>query len=453
MAAGRPRYHGGMLVETKSAVSSRNQLVKAVVASCIGTAIEWYDFFLYGFAAALVFPQLFFPKSDPLTGALLAFSTYFVGFLSRPLGAAIFGHYGDRIGRKATLVATLMLMGVATFVVGLMPTYATIGIWGGVILTVLRVAQGLGVGGEWGGSVLMSMEWSDGRRRGFIASWPQFGVPLGLIMANGALLLFNHVAGPDFLTWGWRVPFLFSGFLILIGLYIRLGVLETPTFSRVVSEKKVEAQPVLAVLRQQWREVLLTTLARTGQQSAFYIFTTFILVYATKNLAMERGEVLNLVLQASCASLISIPLFGYLSDVIGRKPMYILGTATLLFFIFPYFWALDSRVPGLVAIAVWLALPIHDMAYSPQAALIAESFTPRLRYSGASLGYHLASITAGGPAALIAIWLLATFQTSMAIAVYIALGCVVALLATAFLPERAHLDVSEEYDLGGSSPK
>ncbi len=442
-----------MVAESQQASSHRNQLVKAVVASCIGTAIEWYDFFLYGFAAALVFPQLFFPQSEPLTGAMLAFSTYFVGFLSRPLGAAIFGHYGDRIGRKATLVATLMLMGVATFVVGLMPTFETIGVWGGVLLTVLRVLQGIGVGGEWGGSVLMSMEWSDGKRRGFIASWPQFGVPVGLIMANGALAIFNAVAGPEFLTWGWRVPFLFSGVLVLVGLYIRLGVLETPTFSRVLAERKIEAQPVVAVLKQQWREVLLTTLARTGQQSAFYIFTTFILVYATKNLGMARGDVLGLVLMASAASLVSIPLFGYLSDVIGRKAMYLLGTATLLFFIFPYFWALDSKIPGLIAIAVWLALPVHDMAYSPQAALIAEAFTPRLRYSGASLGYHLASITAGGPAALIALWLLATFKTSMAIAIYIALGCVVALVATAMLPERSHEDVSQEYDLSRSGSK
>jgi metabolite-proton symporter len=422
-------------------------MVKAVVAACVGTAIEWYDYFLYGLAAALVFPNLFFPSTDPLTGTFLAFSTYFVGFLARPIGAAIFGHFGDRIGRKATLVATLLLMGIATVAVGLMPTYAQVGIWGALGLTALRVLQGIGVGGEWGGSVLLSMEWSDGKRRGFIASWPQFGVPVGLIMANGALALCNEWAGPEgFLQWGWRIPFLLSAALILVGLYIRLGVQETPTFSQVVAERRVEAQPVAAVLRVHWREVLLTTLARTGQQSAFYIFTTFILVYATRNLDLSRGHVLNLVLMASAASLISIPLFGYLSDVIGRKPMYIVGTATLLLFIFPYFWALDSKIPGLIAIAVWLALPVHDMAYSPQAALIAESFTPRLRYTGASLGYHLASITAGGPAALVALWLLSTFKSSLAIAAYIALGCVISLIATAMLPERSGQDVSEEYD-------
>ncbi|MBM3275900.1 MAG: MFS transporter, partial [Candidatus Sericytochromatia bacterium] len=269
---------------------AKGQLVKAVVASAIGTAIEWYDYFLYGLAAALVFPQLFFPSSDPLTGTFLAFSTYFVGFLARPIGAAIFGHFGDRIGRKATLVATLLLMGVATVAVGLMPTYAQIGIWGAFGLTALRVLQGIGVGGEWGGSVLLSMEWSDGKRRGFIASWPQFGVPVGLIMANGALALCNGWAGPEgFLQWAWRIPFLLSAVLILVGLYIRLGVLETPTFSQVVAQKRVESQPVAAVLRVHWREVLLTTLARTGQQSAFYIFTTFILVYATHNLDMARG--------------------------------------------------------------------------------------------------------------------------------------------------------------------
>ncbi len=426
---------------------NRNQVVKAVVASAIGTAIEWYDFFLYGFAAALVFPQVFFPKSDPVTGALLAFSTYFVGFLARPVGAAIFGHYGDRIGRKATLVATLMVMGIATLLVGLMPGYATAGVLGAVALTLLRILQGIGVGGEWGGSVLLSMEWGEGRKRGFIASWPQFGVPIGLLLANGALAAFNAIAGPEgFLVWGWRVPFLLSGVLILVGLYIRLGIMETPAFSKVLKERRVEAMPVMAVLKVHWREVLLTTLCRTGQQSAFYIFTTFILVYGTTRLDLSRATVLGLVLAGSAASLITIPLFGYLSDVIGRKALYILGCAALFLFIFPYFWALDSKIPALISIAVWLALPVHDMAYAPQAALIAEAFTPRLRYSGASLGYHLASITAGGPAPMIAIWLMATFDSSIPIAVYIAAGAVVGLVATTLLRDRTHDDISQEYD-------
>lgn len=433
-------------VQTKPQ-NNRGQVVRAVVASAIGTAIEWYDFFLYGFAAALVFPQLFFPGSDPVTGVLLAFSTYFVGFLARPVGAAIFGHYGDRIGRKATLVATLMLMGIATFAVGLMPTYATLGLFGALGLTVLRVLQGIGVGGEWGGSVLLSMEWGEGRKRGFIASWPQFGVPIGLLLANGALAAFNALAGPEgFLVWGWRVPFLLSGVLILVGLYIRLGVLETPAFSKVVAERRVEATPVKAVLKVHWREVLLTTLCRTGQQSAFYIFTTFILVYGTTRLDLSRGTVLGLVLAGSAASLVTIPLFGYLSDVVGRKAMYLFGCAALFLFVFPYFWALDSKVPALISIAIWLALPVHDISYSPQAALIAESFTPRLRYSGASLGYHLASITAGGPAPMVAVWLLATFDSSIPIAVYIASGAAIAMVATALMRDRTHEDVSQEYD-------
>src|SRR5213082_49696 len=259
---------------------TRRQLTRAVIASTVGTSIEWYDFFLYGSAAALVLNQQFFPNVDPTSGILIAFGTNFVGFAARPVGAAIFGHYGDRIGRKATLVTTLLLMGIGTFLVGLVPPYAAIGVWGGILLTLLRALQGIGVGGEWGGSVLLSMEWGARTgKRGFIASWPQFGVPVGLLMSNGILALVTALTGPNFETWGWRIPFLLSIVLVGVGLYIRLGILESPVFTRMVEEKRVAPAPVAEVLRRNWREVVLTCLLRTGQQAPFYVFWTFVLSY------------------------------------------------------------------------------------------------------------------------------------------------------------------------------
>ena len=276
------------------------QLRKAVIAATVGTTIEWYDFFIYGTAAGLVFPKAFFPNEDPLTGTLAAFSTYFIGFVGRPIGAAIFGHYGDRIGRKATLISTLLLMGIATFLVALVPGYDSIGIWGAVILTVLRTLQGIGVGGEWGGSVLISMEWSRTHgSRGLVASWPQFGVPCGLFLSNLVILAFSAWSGADFIAWGWRVPFLLSIVLIGIGLWIRLGILETPVFKQLVETNKIEKAPILEVIRKQPREIILSALVRMAEQAPFYIFTAFIFAYATGTLKMSRELVLAAVLVAS----------------------------------------------------------------------------------------------------------------------------------------------------------
>ena len=295
------------------------QLRRAVIASTIGTAIEWYDFFLYSVVTGLVFAKLFFPNSDPLVGTLEAFGIYAVGFIARPIGAAIFGHYGDRIGRKSTLIATLMIMGVATFLVALVPTYDSIGIWGAVILTILRFIQGVGVGGEWGGSVLMSMEWArSDNHRGFIASWPQFGVPCGLFLANLAVLGFSQMSGEQFLTWGWRLPFFLSLILVGIGLYIRLGILETPVFTRLVAEKKIERTPMLEVIKRQPKEIILSALARMAEQAPFYIFTAFVFSYGTATLEVSRDFLLVAVLCASVVSFVSIPLFGHISDRIGR---------------------------------------------------------------------------------------------------------------------------------------
>jgi len=421
--------------------------VTVATASLIGTAIEWYDFFLYSTVTGLVFAKLFFPKSDPLTGTLEAFAIYAVGFIARPVGAAIFGHYGDRIGRKSTLIITLMLMGIATFLVALVPTYEQIGVWGAVILTILRFVQGVGVGGEWGGSVLMSMEWArDNNTRGFIASWPQFGVPCGLFLANLAVLAFSQMSGEQFLTWGWRLPFLMSLILVVVGLYIRLGIMETPVFTKLVSERKIARTPILDVIRQQPKEIILSALARLAEQTPFYIFTAFVFAYGIGTLKVSRDFLLVAVLTASVVSFVSIPLFGHISDRIGRKTMYMLGAVTVGVFGFVYFAMLETGSLVLIFAAIVLSLIPHDMMYGPQAALIAESFTGKLRYSGASLGYQLASVIAGGPAPIIATWLFATYGTPFAIAGYILACAILTLIATAMMTEYAGKDIEGDYE-------
>src|SRR5437588_393103 len=306
----------------------RKQMVRAVVASTVGTSIEWYDYFLYGTMAALVFPKLLFPKSDPLTGTLASFATFFLGFAARPIGAWIFGSFGDRIGRKAMLIATLLLMGIATFLIGLMPTYATIGAAAAIIVTLLRVCQGLGVGGEWGGSVLMSMEWGSAKRKGFLGSWPQFGVPVGLLLST--LVVSRTVAwtGSNFDVWGWRIPFLVSILLVGVGLYIRLGVLETPVFQKLQEAKRVEQRPVTEVVRSSWREIALSAFLRLPEQAPFYLFTVFVYTYG-EHLKIARGFLTNAVIVAALISFVSIPLFGHLSDRIGRKTMYMTGIAVM----------------------------------------------------------------------------------------------------------------------------
>jgi MFS family permease len=423
------------------------QLRRAVAASVVGTSIEWYDFFLYGSAAALVFPKLFFPTSAPLTGALLSFATYGVGFAARPVGAWIFGSYGDRIGRKATQIVTLLTMGIGTGLIGVLPSYASIGIWGAVLLTALRVVQGLGVGGEWGGSVLLAMEWGSNRRRGLVASLPQMGVPVGLILGNGALLVFSTWTGSAFLQWGWRIPFLLSFILVAVGLVIRLGVMETPLFRQLVAEKRVEPRPIVTVVRRNWREILLAMFVRTSEQAPFYIFTAFVLVYGTEQLKLGKNFMLFCVFFAACLSLLTLPLAGMASDRFGRRPVYMVGVILTGLLAFPYFGLLNTGVAALVAIAVIVSLIPHDLQYGPQAAMIAESFTGSRRYSGASLGYQLASVIAGGPAPLIATKLLSVYHSSAPISLYIVGCCVVSLVTLAFMKERYKVDHDVEYDM------
>ncbi len=380
---------------------------KVAVASFIGTAIEWYDFYLYGTAAALVFSKLFFPSFSPLAGTLLALSTYTVGFVARPLGGIIMGHFGDRVGRKSMLVLSLLMMGIATALIGVLPTFAVAGIWAPVLLVVLRVVQGFGVGGEWGGAVLMAVEHAPPRSKGFFGAWPQVGVPAGLLLANSVFMVMTTALGEDaFLQWGWRIPFLLSAVLVLVGLFIRLQVEESPTFKDVVNSGEVDRHPLVTLLRTQWRSVLLAAGIKLSQNSIFYIFTVFVLTYATTVLGLDQSVALTGVLISSALSLFSLLFFGWLSDRYGRRRVYLAGAVLSALFTFPYFWMLDTRS----AVMIWLAMVIgmlaHDMMYGPQAAYFSELFDARVRYSGASLGYQVSSLIAGGLSPLIAVALL-----------------------------------------------
>ena len=377
------------------------------VASMIGTTIEWYDFFLYGTAAALIFNRLFFPTFDPLVGTLASFGTYTVGFVARPIGGIVIGHYGDRIGRKSMLVLTLLIMGVATFGIGLLPTYAQVGPWAAVSLVVLRLAQGFAVGGEWGGAVLMAVEHAPADRRGFYGSWPQLGVPAGLLLSTAVFAQFARLPEDQFLSWGWRVPFLLSLLLVGVGLIIRLQIQETPAFTRLKAAQTEARRPIIELLRSQRKEVLLAMGARLAENGAFYIYTVFVLVYGTQKVGLDRQTVLNGVLIAAACALVAIPVCGALSDRLGRRPVYLFGASVTALFAYPLFWLLDTGS----TILVWLALVValvfaHSPMYGPQAAFLAELFGTRVRYSGASLGSQFSSVIAGGLSPFIATALL-----------------------------------------------
>jgi MFS family permease len=424
----------------------RAQLRRALIASTVGTAIEWYDFLLYGTVSALVFGPIFFPQSDPLMGVLQSFGVFFIGFVGRPIGAAIFGHWGDRIGRKATLIATLLLTGLATTAVGLVPTYQSVGMWGAVILTLLRLVQGIGVGGEWGGSVLLAMEWArTTKNRGFLSAWPQFGAPFGFFLANCAVLVFSYLSGDDFKVWGWRIPFLISIVMVGIGMWIRLGIRETPVFLKVVEERRVERVPVLEVLKRQPKQVILSALLRLPEQGPGFVFGTFVFTYATTVLGQTRNFVLTAVITQTIIGFLWVVCAGALSDRIGRKNMYMIGAASVGIYGFIYYALLNTGIPWVIFVAIAISLVPIMTQYGPEAALIAESFSPRLRYSGTSIGYQLASIIAGGPAPIIATWLLATFHSSVPIALYILALAIIGIISTAMLTDYTGKDISAEY--------
>ncbi|WP_175520606.1 MFS transporter [Streptomyces sp. CAI-85] len=426
-----------------------NNLRRIVAASLIGTTIEWYDFFLYGSAAALVFNKLFFPDSDPLVGTLLSFLTYAVGFAARPLGALVFGHYGDRLGRKKLLVLSLLLMGGATFAIGLLPTHASIGAAAPVLLTVLRLVQGFALGGEWGGAVLLVSEHGDAKRRGFWASWPQTGAPAGQLLATGVLSLLTAVlSDAAFGSWGWRIPFLLSGVLVIVGLWIRLSVDESPVFrealARAESRKEDDERlPLVAVLRHHWRDVLVAMGARMAENISYYVITAFILVYATVSAGVSKQTALNAVLIGSAVHFAVIPAWGALSDRIGRRPVYLLGAVGIGLWMFPFFSLVDTGSFGSLVLAVTVGLVLHGAMYAPQAAFFSEMFATRMRYSGASIGAQFASVAAGAPAPLIATALLADYGSSTPIALYVIAAVLITVVAVGVAQETRHRDLSD----------
>jgi metabolite-proton symporter len=428
---------------TASTTRNRDDVRRVMLASFIGTAIEWYDFFLYGTAAAIVFARLFFPNVDSLVGTLSAFGTFAVGFIARPFGGLIFGHYGDRIGRKAMLVYSLLIMGVATFLIGLLPTYESIGVAAPTLLVVLRCLQGIGVGGEWGGAVLMAVEHSPSHRRGLSGSWPQTGVPAGLFLSTLVFgVMSTTLSEEQFLTWGWRVPFLISIALIAVGLFVRLRVLESPAFADLQQRGARQTRPLVTAIRHYRRSVLLAMGMRVAENAVFYIYTVFVLSYGPMQLKVPRATMLWGVALAALAGLVTIPFFGALSDRVGRRPVYLFGASFSLLYAVPFFALLDTRSSPVIWTAIVLGLAVgHAAMYGPQASYFSELFGAAVRYSGASLSYQLASVLAGGLAPFIATYLLATWGT-FAVASYMMLLSAITLAAAYLAPETHRGDLA-----------
>ena len=421
----------------------KTPLRRVVMASLIGTTIEWYDFFLYGSAAALVFNKLFFPEFDPLTGTLLAFATYALGFVARPVGGIVFGHFGDRIGRKRLLMLSLILMGVATVLIGLLPTYAQIGIWAPLALIALRLVQGFAVGGEWGGAVLMAAEHGDAARRGFWASWPQAGVPAGNLLAAAVLAIMAVVqTEADFLAWGWRVPFVLSALLVVVGWYIRNRVSESPMFEKELDEAEAPPKvPVMEVLRERPKALVLGAGLRVGENISYYILTVFSLTYLVDVSHQSRSLALNALLIGAAVQFFAIPLFALLSDRIGRRPVYAFGAFGLAAWCFVMFGLLGSGDNVSIVLALVVGLVLHGAMYGPQAAFITELFPTRIRYSGVSLAYQLTSIVAGSLAPIIALWLYKQYDSATPVAVYVGAACLISGVSALLARETRGLEL------------
>ena len=418
---------------------------RRVLAACVvGTSLEWYDFFLYATASAVVFNTLFFPHFDPIAGTMLAFGTNAVGFAARPLGGIIFGHLGDRAGRKKVLITTLLLMGGATFLIGLLPSYASIGVAAPILLASLRFIQGIGLGGEWGGAVLMSLEHGDPKRRGWSASWPQIGVPVGNLSAAAVLGLLSAVLPEQaFLSWGWRIGFVLSGALMLVGLWIRTTIAESPLFEATKNQGKVANLPLLEVITRHPRGLLVSMSLRIGTDVAFYTFTSYILVYLANDLHLNRSVGLVAVLVGSAFQLICIPLSGALSDHYGRRPVYALGTVGAAVWSFAFFPLLDTRNTAIIIGATVIALLTHSVMYGPQAAFVSELFSTKLRFSGAA-GYQLAGLFSGAVAPIAAITLVAWFHSAYAVSIYVLAMLALTLIAVKVSPGTAHTDLPDE---------
>ena len=422
-------------------IGDRTSLQKVIAASLIGSVIEWYDFFIYGTAAALIFGQLFFPGSDPLIGTLYSFGTYAVGFIARPIGGVFCGHYGDKIGRKSMLVMTLIVMGVATTLVGLLPTYESIGIWAPILLVVLRFLQGFAVGGEWGGATLMAVEYAPPGRRGFFGSWPGMGIPAGLVVATAVFTASSSLPPEQFLSWGWRIPFLVSIVLVAVGLFVRLKILETPAFRQMQESGGSSELPVVDVFRYYWRSLLLTMGAFFLLNGGFYVTVTFMLAYGTQNIGVGSGTMLTGVLIAGTVQIFAIGAFAALSDRVGRRPVYLGGAIFLLLFSFPFFWMVNTGVAPLIWLAMSIAIVALGAMYGPSGAFFSELFSTRVRYSGASLGYQLASAVAGGFAPVIAVALLSAYGYP-AVALYMIVMALITITAVYLATETYQRDIS-----------
>jgi MHS family shikimate/dehydroshikimate transporter-like MFS transporter len=409
---------------------------KVVAASVFGTIIEWYDFIIYGTAAALVFNKLFFPTYDPLVGTLAALAAYGVGFLGRPLGAVIFGHFGDRVGRKAMLIATMLTMGLATFAVGCLPTYGQIGILAPIILVILRILQGVGLGGEWGGAVILVMEHGTTEKRGFYGSLVQTGFPIGLVAASLSFAAVARMPEAEFLSWGWRLPFLGSIVLVALGYYVRKKVAESPVFEKLKETKQLSRLPVVEAITKNTRSFLVSAGLKVSENAWVYILTVFIVLYATSYLKLPRQMILDAFLYAAVVEFITIPIFGYLSDRIGRRPLYFFGSLFTIAFVFPLFWLIDSKSAAIITATVIVALSFgHGTMFGPQAAYFPELFGARVRYSGASTGFQFAAAVAGGFSPIIATAILGYTGSTTGISLYMMGLALITLIATFFAHE------------------
>jgi metabolite-proton symporter len=427
----------------------KQSVAKVAGASLAGTTLEFYDHFIYGSAAALVFPKLFFPQADPLTSTLLSFASYGIAFVARPLGAAIFGHYGDRIGRKAILIITLLMMGFATFAIGLLPTYASAGVLAPILLVALRIVQGLALGGEWGGAAIMVNEVDpEGKRRGFLGSLVQLAAPIGLLLANGIFALVTwQVSEEAFLTWGWRVPFLLSAILVGVGFYIRYNLRESPLFEKLEASHTEEHAPIMEVLRHHKRQLAIAFGARLGGDIAFYVFTLFLLFYVPTKLGLPRNTALAAVLWGAVAQIIFIPIAGIFSDRFGRRPALILGGLGGVVWAFAFFALVDTRDPMNIMIASFVGMLFVSFMFSPLASFLPELFPTRVRVTGSSLGFQFAGVFGGALAPLIATSLVARYESTMPVALYLMIVCAIIVIAALAARETAHVDLD---DVGGA---
>ena len=425
-------------------VGERVPAGRMALASFVGTAIEWYDFFIYGTAAALVFGQLFFPPNeDPLIGTLAAFATYAVGFAARPVGGVVFGHFGDRVGRKSMLVITILTMGLATFLIGLLPTYAQVGIWAPVLLVVLRLIQGFSVGGEWGGAALMTVEHAPEGRRGYYGSWTMAASPAGAMLATGAFALASGLPDEQFLAWDWRLPFLLSIVLVGVGLFIRLRILETPAFERIKEAGAEVRLPVVEAVREHPRSVLLAAGMNLGFNTFIFVLFTFMLSYATTQLGLPRGVVLQATVVGGAVQIASVLAFSALSDRVGRRPVMLTGAAFLALYAFPLFWLVNTGSAALIFLALAIGFFGSAAIFGPMAAFIAESFDTKVRYSGASLGYQMGAVLGGGLSPFVATALLAwSGGASWSVSVYLVLGALMSLVSVYLLAETYRSELS-----------